>query len=98
MTDIQNMYAEKLNDGSFTHVYPSTIQVGMCGVDTKDVVSVSVSEHEDGTHHGWKDEDGFSMIFESLIQLKICFPYGMQVEIDKGGGTPVVLQVVENKP
>lgn len=95
MTTVQNMYAEKHEDGPFTNIYLSEGQVRMCGA--KNIVPVAVSEHADGTHYGWKakDEDGFCMIWQHEILREICFAYGMQAAIDAGQGVPVRLKLEE---
>jgi len=44
---------------------------------------------------GWLDTDGnhYSMIYPREILLDVCFPYGKQVEIDRGDGRVVRLRI-----
>lgn len=97
MTKSYNLFAEKREDGSFNNVYPREGQVKMCGVPEELIVSVVVTEDVDGIYHGWVDKDGLAtcMVWPSLMQLKVCFPYGMEAAIEAGQGVYVKLKIEE---
>jgi hypothetical protein len=53
---------------------------------------------EDSVYWGWEDIETpgkFSMIWPSLVQLSICFPYGWKGSEESGKGRRVALHVTE---
>ena len=58
----------------------------MCG--DEEVIKVIVREaleSEIPTHYGWWDnkDQEFCFIYSNLLGVKICFPYGYEVEVKK---------------
>lgn len=87
---MKTMYASQ--DGErLSDVFENRQAVYMCG--DREPVQVTVEESKKGLHWGWEDVDGLSMIQESYICLHMCFPYGIQREIDAGNGRAVQLLV-----
>lgn len=90
------MYAGDMRDTpdgirKWMHIYPCAGQIEMCGSEP---VPVWVEEDAEGDYYGWKYADGhISMIWPSMIQLQMCFPYGMQVAIDNKDGVDVRLKI-----
>lgn len=95
MNIVWKMYAGKNDDGSFSHVYYHSIPVSMCGVSEDKIVKVEVRLDDSGRYWGWLNNKELSMIWPSKMCLGMCFPYGMQVEINKGNGAPVQLNIKE---
>lgn len=102
-------YAHKrFHDGSpvYYHLSPDRWWVEIHG--TKDpIVATRVRERRDGEpesiHWGWMymgdncvdKQNRYQMIWPSLIQLKMCFPYGLEVEEKQSRGRRVNLIVEE---
>lgn len=65
------------------------------------IVEVSVAEVPDGdpaaTHWGWMATDATEpvMIYPREVLFRVCFPYGVQAEVDAGKGRVVRLAVTE---
>lgn len=61
------------------------------------IVEVTVAEGEDGPYYGWVDTDEQvpTMIHAHRILFSMCFPYGVQAEVDAGKGRVVRLTVEE---
>jgi hypothetical protein len=71
--------------------HPSTTR--LCN-DEAEIVEFLAVEDAEGAHWSWKEPDGgISMIFGSRLELDMCFPFGMQAEIDRGEGEPVRLML-----
>lgn len=90
------MYAHDLN-GKPHHVCAKETMVALYGPG--EVRAVDVTETEDNpTHWGWLDTkkpDGPPhMVWPSRGQIEMCFPYGMNAEIERGGGRMVELTIV----
>lgn len=86
----------------YLHVFPSELKVRMC-LDWKNpepIIRVWVQEDEQGRYYGWhaKEDRFYSMIFPSYIQFKICFPYGHEIEEEKGHGRMIRLSIEEIMP
>lgn len=65
-------YANKLN-GVWSHIFPSILQVNMCG--KYDIYEVSVVEHVDGDYFAGVDDDDsgyFYAIYNSLPIVRSC--------------------------
>ena len=76
-------------DDFYTDIYPSELQVMMCGEGT--IYPVIVRESKDGeehTHICWQDTDtdDFCMIFRDIVLLGVCFPYGIKASVEAGQG------------
>ena len=86
-------------EGKFWNIYPSAGQVRMCGDEP--VVPIQVDIDENGEYVGWQDtgSDTVCMIYQHIILLRMCFPYGIKVEIESGKGKVVHLSIKrkENK-
>lgn len=59
------------------------------------IVKVDVNEDVDGDYYGWlrAGKNSPTMIWPSLAQFTMCFPYGLEVEITKGEGEILRLSV-----
>lgn len=59
------------------------------------IVPVRATEHPEGTHYGWIDTNDTRphMIFGNELQFKMCFPYGIAIEVERGKGRVVRLNV-----
>jgi hypothetical protein len=89
------MWATYSSRGVLSNIYKHKEATEMCG---KPAIRVRVtSVEEDETHYGWLKEghDEVTLIQPSLVQLKICFAYGLQAAIDSEQGLPVKLKVEE---
>ncbi len=89
-----NYFAHEI-DGKFRHVFSNEIQVKMCGREP--IIPVEVTIDETGEYFGWLDfkdqKTKPCMIYDSLLLLDCCFPYGMKAEIDAGKGKMVKLTI-----
>ena len=83
--------------GSFNkgwhHIYEGPQAVILCGVDKKDVVKLIVTEDENGEYWGWNEKGKISMIWPSLIQLEMCFAYGLEAAEKTGRGKRTRLKI-----
>lgn len=63
-------------------------------------VEVSDADATDADYWGWlrAGKDVPTMIFPSLNLLRICFPYDISVEVDKGKGRVVRLRITPVVP
>jgi len=66
----------------------------MCGGDP---IPVRITENKDGEYYGWidKGDDSPVMIWPSRNLFEMCFPYGSQIEVEKGKGR-VIRMVCES--
>ncbi len=87
-------YAHKTEKG-YRDIYPSEMQVGMCG--DQPIIPIQVTEDENGEYWGWKqaDDNKICMIWPSFVQLQICFPYGIDAAEKHGEGKRVKLHIQE---
>ena len=97
-------YANKMQrpngEWFFTHVYPTMMQVSMCGKDPIFKVNVRLPHsHEEPTHWAWRDtgEEDFCMIWPSEVQFKMCFTYGDDAAEKAGQGQRARVVVEEDK-
>ncbi len=86
------MYAHNTEAG-FRHVYPSSMAVKMCGGG--EIVRVRIVPDPEGTHWCWHDfeKNEYRMVWQSLVQLKVCFPYGIEIEEKRRHGIRVQVRV-----
>lgn len=63
------------------------------------IVAVKVTLDEKGTYWGWmhSSKDKPSMIYPSLKLLEMCFPYGLEIEVEHGNGKAVRLTIVRRE-
>lgn len=87
------MYAEKLENGSFRHIFPSKLQLAMCGC--KNPVKIKVTKNKTGKYWGWDDGESISMIYSRFEAFAICFPYGVDAAEKVGRGNRVKLDIEE---
>ena len=93
------MYAHRYDSGDL-HNLGSLRYVQAHGV-SKPIVEVDVTEvAEDdpaATHWGWlrANDDTPVMIYPREVLFRVCFPYGVQAEVDAGKGRVVRLAVTE---
>lgn len=94
-------YAHKMDSGRFTDIYKTKAMVRFCdGKVPKQMYKILLEEdNESGSYWGWyydhTDGDGFSMIWASEAQFRICFPYGPEAEEKMGRGEIVRFNVVK---
>lgn len=93
--------SERNGKTEFFHLSPSKFHAELYNTGNgKTVTAVTVYEVDDGEespYWGWlrTGEDIPIMIWPAKILLDACFPYGLQIEEDKGKGRPVNLVVEE---
>jgi hypothetical protein len=96
---VWQLFAMERKEG-FAHFYPSTMQLKMCGNDPMAFVQLTVDP--EGSHWGWYhshhphnrgSRGQVSMIYPSLVQVRICFTYGPEAETARGRGDIVRLRV-----
>jgi hypothetical protein len=81
---------------SFHHIFPTEVQVGLCGSDP--IVPVKISFDENGSHYGWEYPDGrISMIYENRTLLDMCFPDGIAGATKANRGRLVRLKVEDTE-
>jgi hypothetical protein len=87
-----DMFAHQLPDGSHAD-FGSRLFVKFHG-ENRPIVPVRLFEDPEGRYHGWlaEGEDTPSMIWPTAMQLGMCFPYGIEVEIEQGKGRPIRLR------
>ena len=86
-----NMYAQDLGDGhlsAFGEEWWSKLH------GDEPVIPVKLIEDPEGDFYGWleTDSDTPCMIWGTKIQFEMCFPYGVQSEVDLGRGKPIRLR------
>lgn len=66
----------------------------------REIVDVKITEDPQGDYWGWlaTDETRPSMIWASLAQFRICFPYGPEAEVQRGKGVILRLRVEKAAP
>ena len=97
---LTTLFAEKRPDESYYGFYYSRTLVEMCGADEKDIVEVVVRELQEGEespYWGWWDNEKgeFQMIYPGKIPSDMCFPYGPEVEEEKGEGKQMNVSIEE---
>ncbi len=82
-------------DGMFYNIFKTTLQVRVCGYDDDEIYAIKFEESPDGEYWAWQDtgESEFHLIYPHEILFIICFPYGVQAEVDAGRGRVVRLKV-----
>jgi len=89
------MWGSYSSRGILSSIYKHKESTEMSG---KPAIKVKVTSVEEGeTHYGWLREgrNDVTLIQPSLVQLKICFAYGLQDAIDANQGLPVKLKIEE---
>lgn len=83
-----------------THFFPSSRGVKFCMDDRHPEpiweVEVTAGDHnKPGGFWGWweLDENRFTLVWPSRVQLEICFPYGYKAEEDRGRGKFMPVEV-----
>lgn len=64
----------------------------MCGPKKDEIIKLDVIEDDNGSYWGFYDGE-ISMIWPSLIQLEMCFPYGLKTAEDCGKGKHIKLKI-----
>lgn len=91
-------------ENSFNHFHSSTLHLGVCGGEKGNMFLVRLTLNPDGLYWGWynsfhpvnSDRGGqVSMVFQSEIQVSVCFAYGPEAETRRGRGEIVRLRVEE---
>lgn len=99
------MFAHANDDGTFTHFHESTGAVNMCG--SGQVVLTRLRLDPEGTRWGWYHSfhpynrgarGRVSMIGLHEMAVRICFPYGPEVETAAGKGQIVRLSAQLVRP
>jgi len=86
--------------GAFINIYPHPRTVMLCCSRDEPIYQVKIREVRKGEisqYWGWFDneDEEYSMIWPSKIQMKMCFPYGPEAEESRGAGRQVNLVVEE---
>lgn len=91
------LYCHRDADGGYDHFYSSAVAVTMCSVAADEVVRVRLVPDDEGTHWCWHDyeNDEYSMVWPSFVQLDMCFTYGIEVEEKKNRGLRTRVRVEE---
>lgn len=84
-----------LRPEGYRHIFDSQVAVRMCGDGSEEVKAVKVSLDLDGPFYGWlpTDRDFPSLVYEQMVLLDICFPYGVDAAFRAGHGRIVRLRV-----
>lgn len=87
-------------DGRFYNVFPTVLQVKMCGYDEDEIWVVTFEEDTAGDYWSFQytDKDDFHLIFPHQILFNMCFAYGVAAEVKAGKGRIVHLKVVTEVP
>lgn len=98
-------FAYKKVEGLYLYTHTSKQYVEMKGAPLSNIVQVEVSIHPDQSvreskepnYWGWlaTGSDTFQFIWPSYAQFSMCFPYGWQIEAEKGEGQAYRLQLNE---
>jgi len=94
---IRTMYAHKTERG-WRDIYSSAGAVQMCdGKEPQPIYQIKVTVDPKGEYFGWHDfsNDSLSMIWQSRVQLEMCFTYGIEAAIKRGKGKDVLLKIEE---
>ena len=85
-------------DGMFYDIFKTAFVVEMCGYTEDEIWAIVFEEAPDGEYWSFQDtgEDDYHLIFPHEILFNVCFPYGVQVEVDAGRGRVVRLRVVKS--
>lgn len=83
-------------DGMFYNIFPSVLQVKMCGYDLDEIWTLKFEEDVNGKYWAFQDtgEDIFNMIYPHKVLFDICFLYGPNVEVEAGKGRIVRLKLI----
>ena len=84
-------------DGKFYNIFPSPLQVKMCGYNEDEIWAVDFEEDANGEYWAFQytGTDDFHMIFPHKVLFDVCFAYGVEAEVETGKGRVVHLKVVK---
>lgn len=87
--------AHRIESGEFRHVYEHPILVEMFGKDWP-VWHVRIEPDEEGGYWAWLDAETeeYSMVYPKRGLVAMCFPYGPDVEEERGSGRIVRVRIV----
>ena len=91
-------YASKNErDGRFYNIFPSVLQVKMCGYSEDEIWEVTLEEDADGDYWSFQytGNDDFHLIFPHKVLFNVCFAYGVDAEIKAGKGRIAHLKIVK---
>lgn len=97
---IYKRYAQKHENGELHNVYdnPLVYRSGLVCEPDEDIFRITFVECEEKDHDmvAWQktDSNNISMIFASKLLLTVCFPYGINAEINAGKGHIVYLKTI----
>ena len=87
--------------GSYHSIYPTRGLVKMCGYTDDDCHPIRLTEDPAGEYYAWvdarRDPDDISMVHTPKFLFEMCFPYGLQAELDAEAGTVVRLTITERE-
>lgn len=92
------LYCCRDADGNYYHFYPSARVVQLGGCSKGKIVRVRlVPDSEHGNYWCWHDfeDNEYRHVYPSLILLKMCFTYGIEVEEERDRGIRVRVRVEE---
>ena len=86
-------------DGMFYNIYPSIFAATMCGYEHHEISEIEFVEDVNGEYWSFQDtgKDTFHLIYPHKILFNICFPYGPDIEVEKGNGRIVRLKIKNSK-
>ncbi len=90
------MYAHKYENGEFWHSHSDKRIVALYGTKLP-IVPVRIIESPEGKYYGYirTGKTIPEMIYPNWNLFTVCFAYGPEVEVEKGNGRIVRLDVVE---
>lgn len=86
-------------DGMFYNIFPSILQVQMCGYEPDEIWILNFKEDDKGEYWSFQDtgEDTFHLIFPHKVLFDVCFAYGVDAEVEAGRGRIVHLKITKSK-
>ena len=87
------LFAQQYEDGHLEHFYHGTAAYCVCGPEP--IFLVRLTRDPEGPYWGWhyshhpangSNRGSVSMIYRNETLVRICFPYGVEVETKRGRG------------
>jgi hypothetical protein len=81
----------------FFNFYPHPLAVKMCGAKEICEVEVTLTEESIDCYWGWwgKGSQRFEHVYPRKFMVEMCFPYGTDIEIEKGKGNLVPVKITK---
>lgn len=91
------MYCFRRPGGDLRYFYPhpDVVRWSVDEDEPGEILHVQLVPDDTGTYWCWHDakDDEFYHVYHDKKLLEMCFPYGIQAEIDRGFGTAVRVRV-----